>query len=456
MGTKDTNRHHTHRADIAPPRRSGARRAGLLAGVLALAVLATLLTWGALHVGARRPATPADARGAASAVAGHDVHAGLVESGAGEWDHLAALPTALLVSATNAPLRVLGSDGREHLEYDLIISNAFTAPLTLTAVEVIAPDGQALLRLEGDALAEATQAAFFPNEPPGSEIPVGVTVATVIDLALPLGQAPARISHRITYQLPPDTPAAALIAGRAVTGPDLTVDPRAPLMITPPLRGAGWFNANSCCDVWSAHRAFRVPVAGARYVKVEMFALDWAQLRGGQLFTGDGSQNEQYFAYGAEIVSVAEGTVVAVRDDMPDETPNQPVVAVKHPGDYAGNYVAVEIAPGVFAIYGHLQPGSVAVRVGERVTTGQRLGRLGNSGNSTAPHLHFQLSDGPDIVTSNSLPFVFDHYTLVGTVALEALVSAFLDPSAPPVTVQGPPQAQRATYPLTLTVQDFR
>ena len=63
----------------------------------------------------------------------------------------AAQVTALLVSATNAPLRVLGSDGMEHLEYDLLITNVFTAPLALTSIEVTGPDGRVLLRLAGDA-----------------------------------------------------------------------------------------------------------------------------------------------------------------------------------------------------------------------------------------------------------------------------------------------------------------
>ena len=60
---------------------------------------------------------------------------------------------------------------------------------------------------------------------------------------------------------------------------------------------------------------------------------------------------------------------------------------VKQPLDFAGNQVVVRIQPGVFATYAHLQPGSIAVGVGEQVRTGQRLGRLGSSGNSTAPHL---------------------------------------------------------------------
>ena len=65
--------------------------------------------------------------------------------------------TAIVVSATNDPLRVSGSDGVDHLEYDLLVTNGFTAPVTLTSIAVTAPDGETLLRLEGESLVTATQ-----------------------------------------------------------------------------------------------------------------------------------------------------------------------------------------------------------------------------------------------------------------------------------------------------------
>jgi len=243
-------------------------------------------------------------------------------------------------------------------------------------------------------------------------------VAAVIDLVVPPGAVPARISHTISYTLPADTPALSLIAGRTVSGPELVVDPRQPIVIAPPVHGNGWLNGNGCCMAHSVHRSPRLVIDGARYIKPETFAIDWARIQDGQLNTGDGSQNEQHFAFGAEIVSVAAGTVVAVHDGMPEQTPNQPPVGIEQAGDYVGNDVVVQILPDVYAIYAHLQPGSIAVEVGERVTTGELLGRLGNSGNSSAPHLHFQLSDGPDALSSTSLPFVFDRYTLAGTLNL--------------------------------------
>jgi hypothetical protein len=92
--------------------------------------------------------------------------------------------TPLVVTATNASLGVLGSDGQEHLEYDLILTNVFTAPVTLSALDVMSSNGTVLLHLDGDALAANTQSFAFTvggSTAPISEIPVGGMVATVID-----------------------------------------------------------------------------------------------------------------------------------------------------------------------------------------------------------------------------------------------------------------------------------
>jgi hypothetical protein len=363
-----------------------------------------------------------------------------------------AQTTALLVASTNAPLRVLGSDGLEHLEYDLVFTNVFTAPVTLTAIEIISPEGGVLLLLAGDALAASTQPVFSGE--PSAEVPVAGTVATVIDVALAADRVPARITHRITYDVPADAPALTLIGSRTLHGPALTVDPRPALVLASPVRGDGWVTAQGCCGADSIHRFLRLAVDGS-LTKPETFAIDWVQLQGGRLFTGDGSRNEQWFAFGADVLAATEGTVVHVRDGMPEEIPNEPPVAVLQPADYAGNQVVIQLTPAVWAVYAHLQPGSLRVAVGDRVTPGQPLGRLGNSGNTTAPHLHFQLSDGPDVLTANSLPFVFDRYTLAGTVDPLTAQAALGAGSAPGVTLVGTPQAQAGTYPLYASVATF-
>jgi hypothetical protein len=85
----------------------------------------------------------------------------------------------------------------------------------------------------------------------------------------------------------------------------------------------------------------------------------------------------------------------------------------------AGNRVVEDLGGGRFALYAHKQPGSVTVAVGQRVERGQVLGKVGNSGNSTEPHLHFHVMDGAggaSALGANGLPYVFDRFTLVGNI----------------------------------------
>jgi murein DD-endopeptidase MepM/ murein hydrolase activator NlpD len=80
-----------------------------------------------------------------------------------------------------------------------------------------------------------------------------------------------------------------------------------------------------------------------------------------------------------------------------------------------GNYVVIKIGHRRFAFYAHIQPHSVRVHVGEHVTPGQVIGLLGNTGNTDAPHLHFQIMNGPDSWTADGLPFEFRSFGSEGT-----------------------------------------
>jgi murein DD-endopeptidase MepM/ murein hydrolase activator NlpD len=151
--------------------------------------------------------------------------------------------------------------------------------------------------------------------------------------------------------------------------------------------------------------------------------------RDGLVFEGDGARNEQWFSFGAEVTAAAPGTVVVTRDGLADGTPKS-LPTVQNPGEGAGNHVIVQIEPGVWAFYAHLQTGSIAVEIGDQVETGQPIGRLGNSGNSIGPHLHFGLIDGPNPLTANSVPMVLDDYDLTGSVDPASLFASLSDPQA--------------------------
>lgn len=353
--------------------------------------------------------------------------------------------TALTVSAVNPPIRLFGSDGKTHLSYDLILQSMFNAPVTVTSIEVLAPDGASLLKLDGEQVAKFTMPVF--TGPATAVVPPSGALGTVIDVVVPSDSVPDRLNHRISYR-PGTSELGSIVGARDIVGPELDVDPRLPMVIASPLKGEAWLNADSCCVPVSAHRVSRIAVGGNSVKKFEEFAIDWMQLRDGSLFDGDGSRNEQWYGFGTDVVAVADGSVSATFDGMPEQTPNKAVTGLRGPRDYSGNHVSLQISPGVWAVYAHLQPGSIAVKTGDDVKMGQVIGKLGNSGNSTGPHLHFQLSDGPEITTSNSLPFSLDSYRLAGAV----------DPAngvRPPLRVLGPGRQEINTYPLTYSVADL-
>jgi hypothetical protein len=361
--------------------------------------------------------------------------------------------TALVVRAVHPPLRLFGSDGKTHLDYDLILQNVFDAPVTVTSINVVDGNGASLLRLTGDQVT-AVSMPVFPGTPT-AVVPPGGSLGTVIDVVVDPDKVPAQLNHRITYEVGPST-FTSVIGTTDIVGPDLTVNPEEPTTISPPVKGAEWLNANACCDPQTPHRSFRLAVGGNSIKKPEEFAIDWVQMRDRKLFSGDGGRNEDWYGYGDNLLAVADGTVAAVGDGQPDQKPLAPAAGIGKPEDYSGNHVSLEISPGIFAIYAHAKPGSITVKPGDKVTKGQVIGKLGNSGNSSGPHLHFQLADGPEISSSNSLPFVLDTYQFAGMIGPKELSDpAEAAGGSPKLTVTGPAGPQTDTYPLVYSVVDF-
>lgn len=127
--------------------------------------------------------------------------------------------------------------------------------------------------------------------------------------------------------------------------------------------------------------------------------------------------NNAYTGWGREIVAPAAGTVVRVRADRPD----QPVPNVSDPAFFApefptggdvGNHVVIDHGEGEFSLVAHLMAGSVLVSQGEQVVQGQPVGRLGNSGDTNGPHVHYQLQSGPSWTTADALPCTFSNVSV--------------------------------------------
>jgi hypothetical protein len=325
-------------------------------------------------------------------------------------------PTAILVSPIHEAQIVRGDDGKDHVEYELLVVNVFSEPVTLSSVAVLDPAGKQLMRIEGATLAAATQTLFAKTATP--VIPASAAVSVDVDLMLPPDTAPERVTHRIAYTLKADSELALMVGSLEVDAPEVAINHQPAIVIRPPLKGNGWLATTACCKP-NVHRDERIAIDGVRIETGETFAVDWAKVKNDRLFDGDGKRVEQYYGFGEDVLAVADGTVVSIHDGMPDQTPFVFMVP-KSKSEYGGNNVMLEIAPSVFAWYAHLRQGSIMVKVGDAVKAGAPIAKLGNTGPSEGPHLHFGLIDKPDAIAARSLPFVFDSFSLVGAIDFDA------------------------------------
>ncbi len=207
------------------------------------------------------------------------------------------------------------------------------------------------------------------------------------------------------------------------SAPDTVGPVRAPIQmgqqvtIDAPLDGGPWLARNGPSNI-SDHRRTLLSIAGVSLI-AQRFATDWIKLGpDNRVWKGDSTVNRNWYGYGAPVRAVASGVVVAVHEGVPENIPLSAERAVPITLEtVAGNYVIEKIGPDRYALYAHLQPGSVRVHVNERVTARETLGLLGNSGNSGAPHLHFHLmTASASPLGGEGIPFGFRDFVSDGTI----------------------------------------
>ena len=170
----------------------------------------------------------------------------------------------------------------------------------------------------------------------------------------------------------------------------------------------------------------------------QRFAYDFLVVEGGATHRGDGRRNEDYFAYGRSILAPAAGRVVVAVDGVPDNVPGSMDAA-----HLAGNHVIVDHGSGEFSLLAHLAPGSVTVKPGDRVAAGQKLGRCGNSGHSSEPHLHYHLQTTAVLSDGEGLPAPFVGYIADGAPVSrgEPVKDQRIEPGAAPAPAPAPSAA---------------
>lgn len=368
----------------------------------------------------------------------------------------AAAPSAapIALAVFTPPQAVTGSDGERHLVYELKITNASPVGTALDGVTVFDPDTRrGYVGFEGASLGERLR---IPNVPLGQHpIPVGAWGAFFIHVSVPTDVPfPGRLSHDVTTN-----PATSPYPANTLGG-ETQVNTAPPVVLGPPLRGSGYIAGDGCCDA-PRHVQALLPIDGGWW-NAQRFAIDWEQLDGqNRLWVPQPGREKtplvtDFHIYGKDILAVADGIVVAVEKNLPDQPPL--TMPSNMPLDQAdGNHVILDLGHGIFVLYAHMAPGSVAVDLNQRVSKGQILGKVGNSGNTSAPHLHFQAMDRPSSLAANGLPYVFERFRITGFDPGGSPDFQNAEDGGTPVTITpvSPPSGHANQLPLNVTVVDW-
>jgi Peptidase family M23 len=197
---------------------------------------------------------------------------------------------------------------------------------------------------------------------------------------------------------------------------------REPVEVAMPVRGR-WLAYNSPADRVPSHH---LHAYGQTYA-IDLVHVPQDRQRPGFAWWPPARRPRDFPAFGQPILAPADGVVVRSHDRERDHWSRTSVPAVLYlllegtvreltgPGRILGNHVVLDIGGGVYAVLAHLRHGSVRVRRGQRVTLGQQVAECGNSGNSTEPHLHFQVQDHPSVLLAAGLPVRFDRFQVGGS-----------------------------------------
>jgi murein DD-endopeptidase len=301
------------------------------------------------------------------------------------------------------------ADGKWHVAYELHIANLGSRDCLLTALEVVSGESpeRSLAKFSGKELESMMTHPGKPGDT--SKIAAGGFAVAFLWMTLDaITDVPAAMRQKITTKVG-DAPDEITVT----TGPS-AINRSTVVVISPPLRGDNWLAANGPSNT-SGHRRALIPLDGRAYI-AQRFAIDWVRLfTDGKTYEGDPADNKNYRDYGAEIHSVADGIVTEVKDGIPQNVPGVNSRAVPITLEtIGGNHVIVKIGEGLYAFYAHAQPGSIRVKVGDTVTVGQVLALVGNSGNSTEPHLHFDICNGSSMLACEGLPYAFASFEVQG------------------------------------------
>ena len=314
-----------------------------------------------------------------------------------------AVPALPTVQAGPARILVEEWPERRDLNFELFVDNAGGPARELVAIELSAYDAQGRLQLR--RLLDCNGVRPSIRTVPESELAAGGKLTVFNPFAsFARTQALALLHYELRF---------ADGKGENEVSAAIDVQPQASPAgagMRLPLRGPV-LNYDGH-DFYAHHRRFDTsfaPIAALGFRGNFMrYAYDFVPVDAqGREHAGDGKRNEDWAGFGAPVLAAADGTVVASSGVQPDNREFDQSRLASEPWVLFGNYVVVDQGGGAFAVYAHLQQGSVGAKPGARVRRGDVLARVGASGSAMFPHLHFQLQDAADL-RAEGLPSYFE------------------------------------------------
>lgn len=378
-----------------------------------------------------------------------------IGGGAAADPDIAAGSPPLTIDVLAAPQAVTGSDGNTYLVYELVLTNLAPVGVYVTDVQVLDPvTGQQLGEFPSGTIAQ--RLLVNPQQPRSSLLKQDELGFFFVHVAIPPATTlPGSLTHRVVV-----TPTSENVPWTA-SGGDTSVNQEAPTVLGPPLRGSGYIAGDGCCDA-PRHVQAVMPDGEGNWWNAQRFAIDWELLDAQHRLwvappeRAKAPQVGDYLIYGQDILAVADGTVVAVVTNLDNQPPGKMPDGL--PRDEAdGNHVILDLGHGVYALYAHMAPDSVLVDVNDQVKKGQVLGKVGNTGNTSAPHLHFQLMDRPSALDANGLPYVFEQFRISGFDPKGSDDFQDAEDHGTPATITpvSPPSSHANQLPLNVTVVDW-
>jgi peptidase M23-like protein len=334
---------------------------------------------------------------------------------------IVALPIALVsVTAparveieTPAPPTLALIDSQRVLVYELHITSFARTPLELRRIEVLGSPTLSLATYRDSALAALLQTVGGMHEPAhdAARLEPGRRVVAYLWLPVPgHGAVPDTLVNRVVFS-PADS--GALPQDEMVAEVRVSVRRAEPVVLSPPLPAGIWLAGDGPSND-SPHRRALAALAGRTYI-AQRFAIDWMLVGpNGDTHRDDAARNENYWGFDQPVLAVADGEVTEVVDSIPDHAPHVLPGTVTL-ANIAGNHVILRIAPHRYVLYAHLEHGSTRVHPGERVRPGQTIAKLGDSGQTTAPHLHLHVADASSVLGAEGVPWVLRSYEDLGS-----------------------------------------